>query len=100
VKKLRLWKTLKLRNLAISTLALVGAVPYHLTMSKQPEVHPMSEPSVAEKTRREGLKAKRDVLFAQYLRSPLNTKLAVEIKSIDDDIAKSIEQTQRQRHRK
>jgi hypothetical protein len=97
VERLSCGRREKLRNLVITTLALIGAVPYRLTVSKQPEVHPMSQPSVAEKTRREGLKAKRDVLFAEYLKSPLNNKLAVEIKSIDDDIAKSIEQTERHR---
>jgi hypothetical protein len=58
------------------------------------------EPTLVEKARREGLKAKRDMLFAEYLKSPSNTRLAVEIKLIDDDIAKSVEQTERQRCRK
>jgi len=60
----------------------------------------MLEPTLVEKARREGLKAKRDTLFAEYLKSPSNTSLAVEIKLIDDDIAKSVEQTERQRCRK
>jgi hypothetical protein len=50
----------------------------------------MLETIVAEKARREGLKAKRNMLFAEYLKSPTNTRLALEIKSIDDDIAQSV----------
>ena len=44
----------------------------------------MLEPLV-EKARREGLKAKRNMLFQEYLKSPRNTRLALEIKLIDDD---------------
>jgi hypothetical protein len=40
----------------------------------------MLEPTPAEKARREGLKAKRKMLFEEYLKSPLNTRLALEIK--------------------
>ena len=53
----------------------------------------MLEPTLAEKARREGLKAKRKMLFEEYLKSPRNTRLALEIKLIDDDIAKSVEGT-------
>jgi ribosomal protein L18E len=60
----------------------------------------MLEPTLAEKARREGLKAKRDMLFAEYLKNPSNTRLAVEIKMIDDDIANSVEQMERLRYRK
>jgi hypothetical protein len=51
----------------------------------------MLEPILAEKARREGLKAKRKLLFEEYLKSPRNTRLALEIKSIDDEIANSVE---------
>jgi hypothetical protein len=51
----------------------------------------MLEPTLAEKARHEGLKAKRKMLFEEYLKSPRNTRLALEIKLIDDDIAKSVE---------
>jgi hypothetical protein len=51
----------------------------------------MVESTLAEKARREGLKAKRNMLFEEYLKSPRNTRLALEIKSIDDDISKSDE---------
>jgi hypothetical protein len=49
----------------------------------------MFEPTLVEKAKREGLKGKRDMLFAEYLKSPSNTRLAVEIKMLDDDIAES-----------
>jgi hypothetical protein len=48
-----------------------------------------------ERARRDALKAKRDKLFAQYLRFPSNTKLALEIKLIDDDIARPVENSDR-----
>jgi len=51
----------------------------------------MLEPTLVEKARREGLKAKRKMLFEEYLKSPRNTRLALEIKLIDDDIAKSVD---------
>jgi hypothetical protein len=51
------------------------------------------EPTLAEKARREGLRAKRNMLSEEYLRNPRNTRLALEIKLIDDDIAKSVEGT-------
>ena len=40
--------------------------------------------------KREELKAKRDRLFDQYLKNPSNTSLALEIKTIDDQIAESV----------
>jgi hypothetical protein len=61
----------------------------------------MSETALfAEKAKREDLKNKRNMLFEEYLKNPLNVKLAAEIKLIDDDIARSIEQSERQRGRK
>jgi hypothetical protein len=55
----------------------------------------MLEPTIVEKARREGLKSKRDMLFAEYLKSPSNTRLAVEIKLLDDDIAESAARMER-----
>jgi hypothetical protein len=51
----------------------------------------MLEPILVEKARREGLNAKRKMLFEEYLKNPQNTRLALEIKLIDDDVAKSVE---------
>ncbi len=39
---------------------------------------------------RDQLKNKRNVLFNEFLRNPLNTSLAIEIKLIDDRIAELI----------
>jgi hypothetical protein len=45
----------------------------------------------SERDRRKALKVERDILFARYLTQPKNIRLAVEIKAIDDEIAKSVE---------
>ena len=39
------------------------------------------------KQKRDELKAKRNLLFKRFLRKPANTYLALEIKTIDDQIA-------------
>jgi len=46
-----------------------------------------------EKDKRKALRVERDKLFARYLTEPRNIRLAVEIKAIDDEIAKSIEES-------
>jgi hypothetical protein len=43
-----------------------------------------------EKKKREALKAKRNLLFDEYLKSPWDTRLALEIKLMDDQVAESI----------
>jgi capsid portal protein len=52
----------------------------------------MLETTTDEKKKREELKVKRNLLFEQYLKHPMETHLALEIKVIDDQIA---EQTKR-----
>ncbi len=47
----------------------------------------MLETAIEEKRKREDLKAKRDLLFERYLKHPMDTRLAIEIKNIDDQIA-------------
>jgi hypothetical protein len=66
------------------------------------EVVAMSEAVVTDASRkRKELTAKRNLLFAQYLKNPTDIHLALEIKRIDDQVAKSIEQTERKpAHRK
>jgi hypothetical protein len=60
------------------------------------EVIVMLEATVVdERKKRKELTAKRNLLFAQYLRSPQDTRLALEIKLIDDQVALSIEQNER-----
>ena len=46
--------------------------------------------------KREELKAQRNLLFRRFLKNPLDTSLALKIKTIDDQIAASDEQTDRQ----
>jgi len=45
------------------------------------------ETAIEEKRKREELKAKRDLLFERYLKHPMDTRLALEIKIIDDQLA-------------
>jgi hypothetical protein len=53
----------------------------------------------SERDRRKGLKTERDKLFAQYLAEPGNIQLAIKIKAIDDEIAKSVEDSTSARQR-
>jgi hypothetical protein len=52
----------------------------------------MSEAAIEQKRKREELKAERELLFERYLKHPMNTRLAIEIKSIDDQIAEHTKQ--------
>lgn len=47
----------------------------------------MERPEIHGLAIREQLKTKRNLLFNEFLRNPLNTSLAIEIKLIDDQIA-------------
>jgi hypothetical protein len=58
------------------------------------EVYCVLDTTIELKKKRD-LKAKRDQLFEQYLKHPMDTRLALEIKSIDDQVAKDAEQTRR-----
>ena len=49
----------------------------------------MLETAIEEKRKRDDLKAKRDLLFERYLKHPMDTRLAIEIKNIDDQIAEN-----------
>jgi hypothetical protein len=56
----------------------------------------MLEPVIAdERKKRKELTTKRNLLFAEYLKNPQDIRLALEIKLIDDQVAQSIEQTER-----
>ena len=50
----------------------------------------MLDTAIEEKRKREELKAKRDQLFERYLKHPMDTRLALEIKAIDDQIAEQV----------
>ncbi len=60
----------------------------------------MTDSAVVDKAKREELKAKRDAIFANYLRNPTNSKLAIEIKSIDDQIADLVERNDKSKKSK
>ena len=57
----------------------------------------MLETAIEEKRKRDDLKAKRDLLFERYLKHPMDTRLAIEIKNIDDQIAENPKLTDRKR---
>jgi hypothetical protein len=48
------------------------------------------ETTIEEKKKREDLKAKRDLLFERYVKRPMDTHLALEIKVLDDQLAEDI----------
>jgi hypothetical protein len=45
------------------------------------------ETTIEVKKKREDLKAKRDLLFERYVKRPMDTHLALEIKVLDDQLA-------------
>jgi hypothetical protein len=50
--------------------------------------------------KREELKAKRNLLFARFLKNPLDTQLALKIKIIDDQVAECSDQMQQMREKR
>jgi len=57
----------------------------------------MKEPTSDEKKIRDELKSKRNLLLEEYFKNPTNTHLAIEIKLIDDQVAKITEHLVQQR---
>ena len=53
------------------------------------------ETAIDEKSKREKLKAKRNLLFEKYLKNPDDTQRALEIKLIDDQVAEITKQIDR-----
>jgi hypothetical protein len=53
-----------------------------------------------EHTKRAKLKIKRKLLFEKFLKTPLDIRLAPEIKLIDDQVVECTDQISRQRERK
>ena len=53
----------------------------------------MSETEENEIQNRQELKIKRKQLYKLFLTNPMHTRLAVEIKALDDQLAESSEQT-------
>lgn len=57
----------------------------------------MSETAINAGRKREELKAKRNLLFQRFLENPRDTRLALKIKIIDDQVAQCTEQMERKR---
>ena len=60
----------------------------------------MLESEIDARRKREELKAKRNLLFKRFLKNPLDTRLALKIKIIDDQVAECTEQMERKRGRR
>ena len=50
----------------------------------------MLETTIEEKKKREDLKAERNRLFERYLKHPMDTRLALDIKVLDDQLAEDV----------
>lgn len=61
-------------------------------MKTIPSPNVTTEVSIDEKKKRDRLKAKRNLLYGQYLKNPKDTRLALEIKKIDDEVAECTKQ--------
>jgi hypothetical protein len=59
----------------------------------------MQETPIDAMRKREELKATRNLLFKQFLKNPVDTRLALEIKSIDDQVAEFSERMRQNRER-
>jgi hypothetical protein len=57
----------------------------------------MQKTTIDEKKTRDQLKAKRDLLLEEYSKNPMNTRLAIEIRLIDDQVAALTERLVEQR---
>jgi hypothetical protein len=57
----------------------------------------MQEIPTDAKRKREELKAKRNLLFTQFLKNPRDIRLALKIKIIDDQVAEFTEQMEGKR---
>ena len=53
----------------------------------------LSETGDSENQSRQELKIKRKRLYKLFLKNPIYTRLAIEIKALDDQLAESSEQT-------
>jgi hypothetical protein len=57
----------------------------------------VQKPAVDKKKVRDQLKQERDLLIETYLKNPMQTRLAIEIKFIDDRVAELTEHLDRQK---
>jgi hypothetical protein len=64
------------------------------------ELTHMQKTAIDAMKKREEMKAKRNLLFARFLKNPSDTRLALEIKIIDDQVAECVKQMQQQREKR
>jgi len=57
----------------------------------------VSKIAIDDRTKRDELKAKRNLLFERFLKTPFDTRLALEIKLIDDQVAECTDQIKHKR---
>jgi hypothetical protein len=57
----------------------------------------VSKTAIDERTKREELKDKRNLLFQRFLKTPLDIRLALEIKLLDDQVAEYTSQIRHNR---
>jgi hypothetical protein len=60
----------------------------------------MQETPISAMRKHEELKATRNLLFKQFLKNPVDTRLALKIKSIDDQVAECTERMRQNRKRR
>jgi hypothetical protein len=60
----------------------------------------MQETPINAMRKREELTAKRNLLFKRFLRNPVDTRLALKIKAIDDQVAECMERMRQNRKRR
>jgi len=60
----------------------------------------MQETPIDAMTKREELKGTRNLLFKRFLKNPMDTRLALKIKSIDDQVAECTERMRQNRKRR
>ena len=60
----------------------------------------MPEVAIGVPKKREESKANRDPLFACFLKNPRDTRLALEIKTIADQVAENVEQRKRKKEQR
>ena len=57
----------------------------------------MQPPTIDKKKSRDQLKTKRNLLFDEFSKNPMNARLAIEIRLIDDQVAELTEHLVHQR---
>ena len=61
------------------------------------DCYPVQKPAIDKKKVRDQLKQERNLLVETYLKNPMQTRLAIEIKFIDDRVAELTEHLDRQK---